>query len=167
MLAQNYRDLPYNSLVPSPPLGFKRLPTCTRGYYPKEFGTLPQSKTTLGNHQDLTCGYFNLASANALGAFRLLHVTSSSLLFMYAITYHWPYLVIVKEFSTIICSVTPSPWSRPGSSHEDLSLHANTHVHTHVFVLTFRAGITADDAGCYPALDSVTYQASCQATIPK
>jgi hypothetical protein len=31
----------------------------------------------------------------------------------------------VKDFSTIIFNVTPSPWSRPGSSHE--ALHARTH----------------------------------------
>jgi hypothetical protein len=43
-------------------------------------------------------------------------------------------------------------------------MHANMHVHTHVFVLTFRAGIPAQDGGCYLALDSVTYQASCQAS---
>jgi hypothetical protein len=44
--------------------------------------------------------------------------------------------VTVKDFSTIIINVTPSPWSRPGSSHEDLSMHANTQV-----LLTFPAGI--------------------------
>jgi hypothetical protein len=35
--------------------------------------------------------------------------------------------------STIIINVTPSPWSRLGSSHEYHSMHANTHVHTNVF----------------------------------
>jgi hypothetical protein len=30
-------------------------------------------------------------------------------------------------------NVTPSPWSRPESSHEDLSMRVNTHAHTHVF----------------------------------
>jgi hypothetical protein len=51
----------------------------------------------------------------------------------------WACKVIVKNFSTIsIINVTPSPsWSRPGSSHEDLSMHASTHVHTHVFSLPF------------------------------
>jgi hypothetical protein len=39
----------------------------------------------------------------------------------------------VKDFTTIIINVTPSPWSRPGSSHEDLHMHANTHVHADVF----------------------------------
>jgi hypothetical protein len=36
-----------------------------------------------------------------------------------------------------IINVTPSLWSWPGSSHEDLSMHADTHVHTHVLLLTF------------------------------
>jgi hypothetical protein len=47
----------------------------------------------------------------------------------------------VKQVSTININVTPSPWSRPGSSHEDLSMHASTRVHTHVFLLTFLAGV--------------------------
>jgi hypothetical protein len=42
-------------------------------------------------------------------------------------------------------------------------MHANTHVHTHVFnFVDIRAGIPAHDGGCYLALDSVTYQASFQ-----
>jgi hypothetical protein len=59
---------------------------------------------------------------------------------MYGIASHWPYWackVIVKDFSIII-NVTPSPWLRSGSSHEDLSMQTNTHVHTDVFLLTFR-----------------------------
>jgi hypothetical protein len=66
--------------------------------------------------------------------------------------------VTVKDFSTVIINATPSPWSRPGSSHEDLSMHANTHVHTHVFC--WLSGLNSgQDGGCYLAFDSVTYQA--------
>jgi hypothetical protein len=50
----------------------------------------------------------------------------------------------VKDFSTIIINVTPVvAMVTTGSSHEDLSMHANTHVHTHVFLLTFLADIPA------------------------
>jgi hypothetical protein len=38
-------------------------------------------------------------------------------------------------------------------------MHANTHVHTHVFV-DVRAGNPAQDGGCYLTLDAVRYQAS-------
>jgi hypothetical protein len=51
-------------------------------------------------------------------------------------------------------------------THAGLSMHANTHVHTHVSLLTFRAGIPAQDGDCYLVLDSVTYRASCQAPHP-
>jgi hypothetical protein len=46
-------------------------------------------------------------------------------------------------------------------------MHANTHVHTHVFLLTFRAGIPTQDGGCYLVLDSVTYQSSYQAKVTR
>jgi hypothetical protein len=69
----------------------------------------------------------------------------------------------VKESSTIIMNVTPSPWSRSGSSHEDLSYACRkARTHQRVFVDIW-VGIPAEDDGCYLALDSVTYQASCQA----
>jgi hypothetical protein len=39
--------------------------------------------------------------------------------------------------------------------------HARTHARVYVDI---SAGIPAEDGGCYLALDSVTYQASCQAS---
>jgi hypothetical protein len=72
----------------------------------------------------------------------------------------------VKEFSTIIINVTPSPWSRPGSSHEDIPMHENTHAHTHAPVCVYiSVGIPAKDGGCYLALDAVMYQARCQVSL--
>jgi hypothetical protein len=70
----------------------------------------------------------------------------------------------VKEFSTISINVTPSPWSRPGVKPRG-PFYACKHARTHprVFV-DISAGIPAQDGGCYLALDSVTYQASWQAT---
>jgi hypothetical protein len=72
------------------------------------FVILTRANTSLGYNQDLTCGYFHLAMQDHR-----------------------------EGLYTIIINVTPSPWSRPWSSHEDLPMHANTHVHTHVFLLTF------------------------------
>jgi hypothetical protein len=61
----------------------------------------------------------------------------------------WACKVIVKDFSTIIIKVT--------RSRHEARTYANTHVRTHVFLLTFRAEIPAKIVVVTSvALDSVT-----------
>jgi hypothetical protein len=51
----------------------------------------------------------------------------------------------VKDFPTIVINVTPvTIWSR----HEDLSMHANTHVFFYILGRN-----STQDGGCYLALD--------------
>jgi hypothetical protein len=88
---------------------------------------------SLGNYQDLTCAYFNLTSVNLFMVAPCDQYIVVYYSCMHSTGHIWACNVIVKDFSTIIINVIPSPWSRHGSSHEDLTMHANTHVHTHVY----------------------------------
>jgi hypothetical protein len=68
----------------------------------------------------------------------------------------------VGQFSTIIVNVTPSPWSTRVKPRGPFYACKHARTHPRVFV-DIRAGIPAEDGGCYLALDSVTYQTSCEA----
>jgi hypothetical protein len=87
----------------------------------------------------------NWPTHTVCGQLEAIQLTHTHVLRTCSTGHIWTCKVIVKDYSTIIINVTPSLWSRPGSSHEDLSMHANTHVHTHVFLLF---GPEFQDGGC-------------------